>query len=119
MADATPPKPADIPLPPTVSTEGLPEYEPLTPEMVEDEAIRGDFVMKWAVILLAVLLELEAGCFQQALGPRKLLLSTVPLGVIGEICWGWRIGGDHRNQRLGFREWASDLGCRYGVYLPR
>ena len=56
MSDATPPKPADIPLPPTVSTEGLPEYEPLTPEMVEDEAIRGDFVMKWAVILLAVLL---------------------------------------------------------------
>jgi hypothetical protein len=40
------------------------------------------------LILLAVLLELETSCFQQALGPRKLLLSTVPLGVIGEICWG-------------------------------
>lgn len=56
VSDATPAKPTDIPVPPTVSTEGLPEYEPLTPEMVEDEAIRGDFVMKWAVILLAVLL---------------------------------------------------------------
>ncbi len=56
MSDTTPVKPTDLPVPPTVSTEGLPEYEPLTPEMVEDEAIRGDFVMKWAVILLAVLL---------------------------------------------------------------
>ena len=43
-------------MPPTATTEGLPEFEPLTPEMVEDEAVRGDFVMKWAVILLAVLL---------------------------------------------------------------
>jgi tetratricopeptide (TPR) repeat protein len=44
------------PTPPTVSSEGLPEFEPLTPEFVEEEAIRGDFVLKWAVILLAVLL---------------------------------------------------------------
>lgn len=44
------------PVPPTVSSEGLPEFEPLTPEFVEEEAIRGDFVLKWAVILLAVLL---------------------------------------------------------------
>lgn len=36
--------------------EGLPEWQPLTPEMVEDEAIRGDFMMRWAVILLAFLL---------------------------------------------------------------
>lgn len=42
-------------LPPTATVEGLPEYEPLTPEMVEDESIRGDFVIKWAAILLAVL----------------------------------------------------------------
>ena len=33
----------------------LPEREPLTPELVEDEAIRGDFVMRWAVVLLALL----------------------------------------------------------------
>jgi tetratricopeptide (TPR) repeat protein len=39
-----------------VPPEGLPEYEPLTPELVEDEAIRGDFMLRWGAILLAVLL---------------------------------------------------------------
>jgi len=34
----------------------LPEWEPLSPEIVEDEAIRGDFMLRWAVILLAFLL---------------------------------------------------------------
>ncbi|MFN0195529.1 MAG: hypothetical protein ACKVT0_02190 [Planctomycetaceae bacterium] len=42
---------------PTTSAEGdLPEWEPLTPELVEDEAIRGDFMLRWAVVLLAFLL---------------------------------------------------------------
>ncbi len=40
--------------------EGLPEWEPLTPELVEDEAVRGDFVLRWAVVLLALLI----GCRQ-------------------------------------------------------
>ena len=40
----------------------LPEYEPLTPELVEEEAIRGDFVLRWSIILLAFLL----GCTQIA-----------------------------------------------------
>jgi len=35
--------------------EGLPEWEPLTPEIVEDEAIRGDFVIRWAIVGLALL----------------------------------------------------------------
>lgn len=35
--------------------EQLPEYEPLTPELVEDEAVRGDFVIRWATVLLALL----------------------------------------------------------------
>lgn len=35
--------------------EGLPEWEPLTPELVEDEAIRGDFVIRWAVVGIALL----------------------------------------------------------------
>lgn len=39
---------------------GLPEWEPLTPELVEEEAIRGDFMLRWAVILLALLI----GCRQ-------------------------------------------------------
>ena len=36
--------------------DGFSEYEPLTPELVEEEALRGDFVLKWAVVLLAFLL---------------------------------------------------------------
>ncbi|WP_010587498.1 tetratricopeptide repeat protein [Schlesneria paludicola] len=39
-----------------MADEGLPEWEPLTPELVEDEAIRGDFVIRWAVVGLALLL---------------------------------------------------------------
>lgn len=40
--------------------EDLPEWEPLTPDIVEDEAIRGDFMLRWAVVLLALLI----GCRQ-------------------------------------------------------
>ncbi len=36
--------------------DDLPEWEPLSPEIVEDEAIRGDFMLRWAVVLLAFLL---------------------------------------------------------------
>jgi hypothetical protein len=38
--------------------------------------------------LLAVLLKLEAGCFQQPFGPRELLFNLLPLGVIRGIGWG-------------------------------
>lgn len=38
----------------------LPEREPLTPELVEDEALRGDFMMRWATVLLALLLGFTA-----------------------------------------------------------
>jgi tetratricopeptide (TPR) repeat protein len=41
---------------PASSDEDLPEDEELTPEIVEDEAIRGDFMIRWAVVLLALLL---------------------------------------------------------------
>ena len=37
------------------TTEGLPEEFELTPELVEEEAIRGDFVLRWAAVLLAVM----------------------------------------------------------------
>ena len=40
--------------------DDLPEFEPLTPELLEDEAIRGDFMLRWAIILLALLF----GCRQ-------------------------------------------------------
>ncbi len=39
-----------------VEQEELPEWEALTPELVEDEAIRGDFMLRWSVVLLALLL---------------------------------------------------------------
>jgi len=38
------------------SDDDLPKKEPLTPELVEDEAIRGDFMLRWAVVLLAFLM---------------------------------------------------------------
>ena len=34
----------------------LPDDEPLTPELVEEEAIRGDFMLRWAAVFLAVLM---------------------------------------------------------------
>ena len=34
----------------------LPDDEPLTPELVEEEAIRGDFMLRWAAIFLAILM---------------------------------------------------------------
>lgn len=39
-----------------LTDDDLPEWEPLTPELLEDEAIRGDFVLRWMVIGLALLL---------------------------------------------------------------
>ena len=34
----------------------LPDDEPLTPELVEEEAIRGDFMLRWAAVFLALLM---------------------------------------------------------------
>ncbi|MBT6156674.1 MAG: hypothetical protein HOL01_05585 [Planctomycetaceae bacterium] len=36
-------------------TDGLPEVEPLTPEIVEDEALRGDFMLRAFILVLAAL----------------------------------------------------------------
>lgn len=36
--------------------DDLPEDEPLTPELVEEEAIRGDFMLRWAAVFLAILM---------------------------------------------------------------
>jgi len=38
------------------SSEALPADAPLTAEEVEDEAIRGDFMIRWAVVLIGLLL---------------------------------------------------------------
>ena len=43
-----------------VTADSSMDWEPLTPELVEDEAVRGDFMLRWAVVLLALLI----GCRQ-------------------------------------------------------
>src|SRR5262245_21946933 len=48
--------PAVPPAEPGKSPTDVVEDEPLTPELVEEEAIRADFVLRWAVVLLAFLL---------------------------------------------------------------
>src|SRR5205807_5512415 len=61
----TPPSPAETPAPappPAAESGGMrpvdefDDYEELTPEIAEEEAIRNDFVIRWAVVLLAFLL---------------------------------------------------------------
>jgi tetratricopeptide (TPR) repeat protein len=52
--------------------DDLPEWEPLTPELVEDEAIRGDFMLRWAVVLLALLL----GCREIADSASLVRIKT-------------------------------------------
>ncbi len=54
------------------ATNELPEWEPLSPEIVEDEAIRGDFMLRWAVVLLALLL----GCRQLTESPLLVHIKT-------------------------------------------
>lgn len=58
-ADDSQPKPDD-PKATGATTEEiedeLPEWEPLTPELAEEEAMRGDFMLRWAVVLMAFLM---------------------------------------------------------------
>jgi tetratricopeptide (TPR) repeat protein len=54
MDETTVPPTTDDPVKP--SDADLPQAEPLTPELVEDETVRGDFMIRWVVVLLAVLL---------------------------------------------------------------
>lgn len=57
QASATLESAAPSPSPQQQSTDDqFDDYEPLTPELVEEEAIRGDFVIRWGVVLLAFLL---------------------------------------------------------------
>lgn len=58
--EPTPVPPAPSNQPQATAGDDLPEWEPLTPELLEDEAIRGDFVLRWAVAGLALLI----GCSQ-------------------------------------------------------
>jgi tetratricopeptide (TPR) repeat protein len=58
--------------PSAAPADDLPEWEPLTPELLEDEAIRGDFVLRWAVAGLALLL----GCAQFTQARPLVLVRT-------------------------------------------
>ena len=101
----------------TASGDDLPELEELTPELVEEEAIRGDFMLRGAAILLAVLfsfgqiadsrvlIHIRSGNFMQANGflpPRTDVFSFANEGqptanlnwlfdhLIGSV---WAVGG--------------------------
>lgn len=70
--NAQPSSESDVPpvtaAPSASDDDELPEYEELTPEIVEEEAIRGDFMLRWASIFLAVLFG-----FSQMADTRTLL----------------------------------------------
>ncbi len=99
-------------------TDDLPDFEPLTPELVEDEAIRGDFMLRWASVLIAMLLgwtvidgtdilvQIRSGEYMAAHGvlpPRTDVFSStagerpwINLSWVNDLTWAsiWRAGGD-------------------------
>ncbi len=102
------------------ATQGGPADEyALTPELVEEEAIRGDFMLRWAVILLALLLgctvvsdtltlvRIRSGEYMAGHGvlpPRVDVFSTaaegrewVNLGWLGDLILAgvYQIGGEY------------------------
>jgi len=85
---------------PQKADEDLPEWEPLSPEIVEDEAIRGDFMLRWAVILLGFLL----GCRQIA---ETQLLVRIRTGehLAGHGFWPPR--NDIFSYTAGDRNWIN------------
>ncbi|MEZ6057436.1 MAG: tetratricopeptide repeat protein [Planctomycetaceae bacterium] len=123
---STEPSPVDEPVVPVVSTsdtvspseQGLPEEELMTPEFAQEEAERGDFVIRWAVILLALLLgwthvtstatltDIRVGQFLRSNGllpPRTDTLSStltdtpwVNASWLGDLLLGivYDLGGD-------------------------
>ena len=98
--------------------EELPDIEPLTPELVEEEAIRGDFMLRWAVIFLALLfgfskmtdtrtlVHVRSGQQMQSSGFLPSSVDTMSFSAEGKpavnVSWlfdhivgvVWSIGGD-------------------------
>jgi hypothetical protein len=86
------------------NSEPLPADAPLTPEEIEDEAIRGDFMLRWAVILIAfllgctlinesgVLVRIKSGLYMQSHGivpPRTDVFSIASDGKPwANLSWG-------------------------------
>ncbi|MEW4487778.1 hypothetical protein AB1L42_06825 [Thalassoglobus sp. JC818] len=83
--------------------EPLPDWEELTPEYFEDECRRGDFMLRWAVILLAVLfgwnyltesavlLQVKAGQYMLENGflPPRLDPFAIPTVETTWVNLGW------------------------------
>ena len=127
--DSESPKPEDSPDAAAVSSstvfsderdlhDELPQEEPLTSEMVEEEAVRGDFMLRWAAIFLGVLMGftqindtkplvlIRSGDYMQAHGmlpPRTDVLSlTAAEKPSPNVSWlfdhiislCWSAGGD-------------------------
>ncbi len=98
--------PLDMPhenaTPPAV--DDFEDYEELTPELVEDEAIRGDFVLRWSVVLMAflfgatciaesaTLVHVASGRYLWSHGvwpPANDYLPTPPSTVVGQSRLGF------------------------------
>lgn len=117
-SSASPEEPTPVPpgpsnqLQPTAGDD-LPEWEPLTPELLEDEAIRGDFVLRWAVAGLALLI----GCSQlMQARPLVFVRSGQWLATHGFLPSGqdpFSIAG--ANLRWIHLHWLFDL-CLAGIY---
>lgn len=80
--------------------DDLPEWEPLTPEDIEDEAIRGDFMLRWAVVLLAFLL----GC--REIG-ETMTLVRVRTGEAIAANGFWPPSTDTFSYSAGDRPWIN------------
>ena len=81
-------------------TEELPEWEPLTPELVEDEAIRGDVMLRWAVVFLALLI----GCRQIV---ETSTLTHVKTGQYLAVHGFWPPANDVFSATAGERRWVN------------
>ncbi len=96
----------------------LPEEEPLTPELVEEEAIRGDFMLRWATVFLAILMAftqisdtkplvlIRSGEQMRAAGGLPQRADQLSLTMEGKsitnvgwlfdhlVSFAWQLGGD-------------------------
>ena len=81
--------------------DDLPDWEPLTPELVEEEAERGDFMLRWAVVLLALML----GCY--SIHQTSTLLQTRTGQYLADHGVFPPRGGDVFSLTAGDRDWIN------------
>jgi tetratricopeptide (TPR) repeat protein len=83
------------------------DYEELTPELVEDEAIRGDFVLRWSVVLMAALF--GATCIAES--------ATLVHVASGRYLWShgvWPPANDYLSHSAVDRRW-DNLGWGFDL----